>query len=91
MKEKKARVEDALNSTRAAVEDGIVPGGGTALLRSQAALDKVEAAGELKFGVQIIRRAIEEPLRQIAVNAGIEAAVVIEKVKQQKDGFGLTL
>jgi chaperonin GroEL len=89
MKEKKARVEDALNSTRAAVEDGIVCGGGTALIRVQHILDNVKAANsEQQFGVTIIRRAIEEPLRQIAFNAGVEPAVVVEKVKAAKDGFG---
>ncbi len=69
MKEKKARVEDALNSTRAAVEDGIVPGGGVALLRSQSALDNLKLEAEQAFGVQIIRRALEEPLRLISANA----------------------
>ena len=88
MKEKKARVEDALNSTRAAVEDGIVPGGGTAFIRCQSALDSIKLEGEQKFGVAIIRRAIEEPLRQIAFNAGLEAAVVVDKVKQSKGGEG---
>jgi chaperonin GroEL len=88
MKEKKARVEDALNSTRAAVEGGIVPGGGTALLRAQSALDTVKVDGEQKFGVSIVRRAIEEPLRQIALNAGLEPAVVVDKVKGMKGGEG---
>jgi chaperonin GroEL len=88
MKEKKARVEDALNSTRAAVEDGIVPGGGTALIRCQSALDGVKVEGEQKFGVAIVRRAVEEPLRQIAVNAGLEPAVVVDRVKQGKGGDG---
>ena len=89
MKEKKARVEDALNSTRAAVEDGIVSGGGTALLRVQHLLDKVKTSNtEQQFGVSIIRRAIEEPLRQIAHNAGVEPAVVVEKVKAAKEGSG---
>ncbi len=90
MKEKKARVEDALNATRAAVEEGIVPGGGVALLRCQKALDKLEMDGEEKFGAQIIRRALEEPLRQIAGNAGLEGSVVVEKVKTMKaagDGY----
>jgi chaperonin GroEL len=90
MKEKKARVEDALNATRAAVEEGIVPGGGVALLRCQKALDKLEMDGEEKFGAQIIRRALEEPLRQIAGNAGLEGSVVVEKVKSMKaagDGY----
>ncbi len=88
MKEKKARVEDALNSTRAAVESGIVPGGGVALLRCQHVLDSVKVEGEQKFGVDIIRRAIEEPVRQIVRNAGLEAAVILEKVRDGKDGFG---
>ena len=77
MKENKARVEDALNSTRAAVEDGIVAGGGTALIRAQQALDKLKLSAEQMFGVQIVRRAVEEPLRQIAFNAGWEPAVVV--------------
>ena len=84
MKEKKARVEDALNATRAAVEEGIVPGGGVALLRCQKSLDKMELKGEEAEGVAIIRRAIEEPLRQIANNAGEEGSVVVEKVKGLK-------
>jgi chaperonin GroEL len=88
MKEKKARVEDALHSTRAAVEEGIVAGGGTALLRAQSALDQLKPIGEQKFGVDIIRRAIEEPLRVIVQNAGLEAAVIVDKVKNNKDGFG---
>ena len=88
MKEKKARVEDALNSTRAAVEGGIVPGGGTAFIRCQKALDGLKLGGEQDFGIAIIRRAIEEPLRQIALNAGMEPAVVVDKVKQGKDGEG---
>jgi chaperonin GroEL len=88
MKEKKARVEDALNATRAAVEEGIVPGGGVALLRCQAALEKVKLEGEEQLGVRILRRAIEEPLRQIANNAGFEGSVVVEKVKAGKGGFG---
>jgi chaperonin GroEL len=88
MKEKKARVEDALHSTRAAVEEGIVAGGGTALLRAQVALDSLKVQGEQKFGVDIIRRAIEEPLRVIVQNAGLESAVIVDKVKKEKDGFG---
>jgi len=82
MKEKKARVEDALHATRAAVEEGIVPGGGVALLRAQSALDGLESGpgeqGE-RAGVRIVRRAIEEPLRWIAANAGLEGAVVVQK------------
>jgi len=88
MKEKKARVEDALNATRAAVEEGIVPGGGVALVRALPALDKIKAAGEEAQGVNIIRRAVEEPLRQIANNAGHEGSVIVEKVKELKDGNG---
>ncbi|MBQ47610.1 MAG: chaperonin GroEL [Zetaproteobacteria bacterium] len=88
MKEKKARVEDALNATRAAVEEGILPGGGTALLRAQSVLDTLDLEGEQKFGVAIIRRALEEPLRQIAYNSGVESAVVVEKVKGESGGFG---
>ncbi len=88
MKEKKARVEDALHATRAAIEEGIVAGGGVALIRAQKALDSLEVPDEQRFGVQIIRRAIEEPLRQIVQNAGLEGAVVVEKVKAGKDDFG---
>ena len=88
MKEKKARVEDALNATRAAVEEGIVPGGGIALLRTIPALEKIKAEGEEALGVNIIRRALEEPVRQIANNAGFEGSVVVEKVKSEKSGFG---
>jgi chaperonin GroEL len=89
MKEKKARVEDALHATRAAVEEGIVPGGGVALLRAAGALDKVKAEGDEKIGVDIIRRACEEPVRQIVGNAGYEGAIVIEKIRASKDvNFG---
>ncbi|MGA0163385.1 MAG: chaperonin GroEL [Bdellovibrionota bacterium] len=88
MKEKKARVEDALNATRAAVEEGIVPGGGVALIRCIAGLEKIKVEDEEQFGVKIIRRALEEPMRQIAGNAGIEASIVIEKVKNEKGAFG---
>jgi chaperonin GroEL len=84
MKEKKARVEDALHATRAAVEEGIVPGGGVALLRCQAALDKVQAEGDEKIGVDIVRRALEEPLRTLANNAGLEGSVVVQEVRKQK-------
>src|SRR6201991_2180113 len=80
MKEKKARVEDALHATRAAVEEGIVPGGGVALLRAQKALEKLEVPEEQKFGVSIIRRALEEPLRQISANAGEEGSIIVQKV-----------
>ncbi|MBL8608717.1 MAG: chaperonin GroEL [Myxococcales bacterium] len=88
MKEKKARVEDALHATRAAVEEGIVPGGGVALVRAQSALDSLKLNDEQRFGVQIIRRAIEEPLRQIVENAGLEGSIVVNKVKEGKDDFG---
>ncbi len=88
MKEKKDRVEDALNATRAAVEEGIVPGGGVAFLRVRKALDKVELAGEEKMGANIIRRALEEPMRQIANNAGFEGSVVVQKVMEEKGSFG---
>jgi chaperonin GroEL len=88
MKEKKARVEDALNATRAAVEEGVVPGGGVALVRCIPALDKVEAAGEEKSGVDLLRRALQEPLRQIAINAGFEGSVVANQVMEGKDDFG---
>ncbi|HTU00793.1 MAG TPA: chaperonin GroEL [Candidatus Sulfotelmatobacter sp.] len=88
MKEKKARVEDALNATRAAVEEGIVPGGGVVLLRAMAALDKVKAAGDEKVGVDIVRRALEEPIRQIAENAGAEGAIVVQKVREGQGAFG---
>jgi chaperonin GroEL len=82
MKEKKARVEDALNATRAAVEEGIVPGGGVALLRASEALDSLALSGDEATGVGIVRRALEAPIRQIAENAGFEGSVVVEKVKQ---------
>jgi chaperonin GroEL len=85
MKEKKARVEDALNATRAAVEEGIVPGGGVALLRASAALDSLKLSGDEATGVDIVRRALEEPLRQIVHNAGLEGSIVVEKVKSSKD------
>ncbi|MEZ4422570.1 MAG: chaperonin GroEL [Gemmatimonadota bacterium] len=89
MKEKKALVEDALHATRAAVEEGIVPGGGVALLRAQKALDKVDASGDEAIGVQILRRALEAPIRQIAENAGGEGSIVVERVREaKKSGFG---
>src|SRR5438132_4578280 len=90
MKEKKARVEDALNATRAAVEEGIVPGGGVALLFAQKALDRVKGSDDdEKIGVDIARRALEEPVRMIAQNAGAEASIVVGKVKESKDkNFG---
>jgi chaperonin GroEL len=83
MKEKKARVEDALNATRAAVEEGIVPGGGVALLRTAKSIDKLKLEGDEKVGAMIVRRALEEPIRQIVENAGAEGSVIIEKVKAE--------
>ena len=88
MKEKKARVEDALNATRAAVEEGIVPGGGVALVRTLPALEKIKIKADQKLGVKVVMRAIEEPLRQIANNAGFEGSVVIEKVKGLEGAVG---
>jgi len=88
MKEKKARVEDALHATRAAVEEGIVPGGGVALIRAQRALEKLNLEGDEKVGVQIIRRAVEEPLRQLADNAGQEGALIVQEVKKRKGNEG---
>jgi chaperonin GroEL len=89
MKEKKARVEDALHATRAAVEEGVVPGGGVALIRAQKAVEKLEAKNEDQaFGIRILARSIEEPLRQIVTNAGEDAAVVLAKVKEGKGTFG---
>ena len=89
MKEKKARVEDALHATRAAVEEGVVPGGGVALIRVQKALDKLEAANEDQaVGIRILSRSIEEPLRQIVDNAGEDAAVILNRVKEGKGSFG---
>ena len=88
MKEKKARVEDALHATRAAVEEGIVPGGGVAYVRCQKALDKLKLEGEERFGVDIVRRAIEEPLRQISENAGLEGSIVVDKVRNGEGAYG---
>jgi chaperonin GroEL len=88
MKERKARVEDALNATRAAVEEGIVPGGGVALLRCLSALEKVKLDGEEQLGVSVLKRALEEPIRQIANNAGHEGSVVVERVKNEKGAQG---
>jgi chaperonin GroEL len=93
LKEKKARVEDALNATRAAVEEGIVPGGGVALIRAQKALDNIEApekvdAGDFKVGVNIIRQALEAPARTIAFNAGLEGAVIVERIRNESGNFG---
>ena len=89
MKEKKARVEDALHATRAAVEEGIVPGGGVALIRCIPAIEALVIEGEQKFGLQIVKRALEEPLRQIAENAGLEGSIVVNEVKNGKGSFGL--
>ncbi|MBU2226996.1 MAG: chaperonin GroEL [Proteobacteria bacterium] len=88
MKEKKARVEDALNATRAAVEEGIVPGGGVAYLRTLPALDKMKLEGDEEVGVRIVKKALEEPLRMIANNAGMEGSIVVEKVKEKKGAYG---
>lgn len=89
MKEKKDRVEDALNATRAAVEEGIVPGGGTAFIRVTDALTQIKTSSDDELaGIAVVRRAIEEPLRQIAVNAGFEGSIVVEKVRGGKDGYG---
>ncbi|MDQ7798223.1 MAG: chaperonin GroEL [Candidatus Edwardsbacteria bacterium] len=82
MKEKKARVEDALHATRAAVEEGIIPGGGVAFIRAIPALDGIKAKGDVKIGVDIIRRSLEEPMRQIANNAGVEGAVIVDEIKK---------
>jgi len=84
MKEKKARVEDALNATRAAVEEGIVPGGGVALLRASSSIDGLKLEGDEKVGAMIVKRALEEPIRQIVENAGLEGSVIVEKVKAEK-------
>jgi chaperonin GroEL len=84
MKEKKARVEDALNATRAAVEEGIVPGGGVALLRAATVIDSLKLEGDEKVGAMIVKRALEEPIRQIVENAGLEGSVIVEKVKAEK-------
>ena len=88
MKEKKARVEDALNATRAAVEEGIVPGGGVVLVRSIGVLDALKVRGDEKVGLEIVRRALEEPIRQIAENAGAEGSIVVQRVKEGKGDFG---
>src|SRR5512137_2730098 len=88
LKEKKARVEDAMHATKAAVEEGIVPGGGVALIRAQKALEKLTLEGDENIGANIVKRAIEEPLRQIAANAGFEGSVVVEKVKEMKQDMG---
>lgn len=88
MKEKKARVEDALHATRAATQEGIVPGGGVALLRTLPVLEKMKLEGDEKIGVDIVKRSIEEPLRQIAQNAGLEGSVVVQRIKSEKTNIG---
>lgn len=88
MKEKKARVEDALHATRAAVEEGIIPGGGVAYIRCIDALDKIKLSDEEQWGVKLVKKALEEPLRQIANNAGIEGAIVVEEIRKQKGAYG---
>ena len=88
MKEKKARVEDALHATRAAVEEGVVPGGGVALIRCSAALDSLRAGEDEKVGIQIVKKAIEDPARWIAANAGWEGSIVVDKIKNNKGAFG---
>jgi len=88
LKEKKLRIEDALNSTRAAVEEGIVSGGGTALVNVISAVEKVEAFGDERTGINIVKRSLEEPVRQIAQNAGLEGSVIVEKLKHEKPGIG---
>jgi chaperonin GroEL len=88
MKEKKARVEDALHATRAAIEEGIVPGGGVALIRAVSSLAELTFDDDRQYGVSIIRRAVEEPLRQIAGNAGVDGSIVVEKVKNGTGAFG---
>jgi len=88
LKEKKARVEDAMHATRAAVEEGIVPGGGVALVRASSALDSLRVSDEEKVGVNIIRKSLEDPARWIAQNAGWEGSIVVDKIKNNKGAFG---
>ncbi len=88
LKEKKYRIEDALNATRAAVEEGFVPGGGTALINVIPEIAKLDAEGDEGTGINIVRRALEEPVRQIAENAGVEGSVIVEQLKDQKPGIG---
>jgi chaperonin GroEL len=88
MKEKKARIENALHATRAAIDEGILVGGGVALVRAKAALKDLRLAGDAATGVAIIARALEEPLRQIVANAGVEPSVILRKVEAGKDDFG---
>ena len=91
MKEKKARVEDALHATRAAAEEGIVPGGGTALIRCEKVLDTLKLKGDQAVGVDIVKKALSEPLRQLALNAGLEGAIVVEKVRSLEKNMGLNV
>ncbi len=91
MKEKKARVEDALHATRAAVEEGVVPGGGVALVRAQKSLEKLEAEGDEAIGVSIVTRALEYPLRQLSDNAGLEGALVVQEVKKARGSNGFNV
>jgi chaperonin GroEL len=88
LKEKKLRIEDALNATRAAVEEGLVPGGGTALINVLPALDNVKAEGDELTGVNLVRKALEAPVRQIADNAGVEGSVIVERLKKERVGVG---
>jgi len=88
MKEKKARVEDALHATRAAVEEGIIPGGGVGLIRAIPALDSLKVSGDEKVGVDIVKRALEEPIRQLTGNAGLEGSVVVMNIKKEKTNIG---
>ena len=88
MKEKKARVEDALHATRAAVEEGVVPGGGVALIRASSVLDSLRASEDEKIGINIIRKTLEDPARWIASNAGWEGSIVVDKIKNSKGAFG---
>jgi chaperonin GroEL len=88
MKEKKARVEDAMHATKAAVEEGIVPGGGVALLRAVAAVEAVKAEGDIRVGVNVLKRALEEPFRQIVFNAGLEASVLLNEVRKSSGNMG---
>ena len=88
MKERKYRIEDALNATRAAVEEGFVPGGGTALVNVIGAVADLKESGDVQTGINIVKRALEEPVRQIAENAGLEGSVIVEKLKEQEPGIG---
>ncbi|HOR31261.1 MAG TPA: TCP-1/cpn60 chaperonin family protein, partial [Syntrophales bacterium] len=84
----KARIDDALNATRAAVQEGVVPGGGVALIRCAGALAKATLEGDARYGLEIIRKAVDEPMKMIAKNAGYEGSVVVEKVREKKGAFG---